>query len=227
MLPLDVPKPTRFLSRVRAVFASDKAEGVSKKNCYFLRSVKINKTSELYDNHVFLCVNRLPRASKNTASAPVVKIQHEYSCFTCKSRGEDKFYRRAHDLHAHCIAKHSQVPVDAIHSQPYASDGTDLIADTEEQIKKNGDGSHRAKKKTSGTKASQDESESREMSVTFQDEKMSAGVVGVPTRAALKARPEAAEGRAPPDDLPATRPSYNDAHSLGTGGGASASTEAP
>jgi len=187
------------------VFSSDKAEGTSKKSCYFLRSVKIDKTSELYNNHVFVCVNRLTRASKTVALAPVPKIQHEYLCFTCKSRGEDKFYGRAHDLHAHCIAKHGLVPVDAIHSQPHSSDRTDLIVATKEQIKKNGDGSHRTKKKTTGAKASQDDSESHETSGMFHcvgDEKATIDGTSVPTKAALKATPEAAEVRAPPDDLP-------------------------
>jgi len=131
---------------------------------------------------------------------PAPKVQHEYWCFTCKSRGEDKYYGGAHDLHAHCIAKHGQVPVDAIHNQPYASDVTDLVAATEEQIKKNGHGSHRAKKKTTGAKAIQDDSESREMSGTFQgvgDDKAVIDGASVPTKAALQARLEAAEGRGP------------------------------
>jgi len=101
--------------------------------------------------------------------------------------------------------KHGLVSVDAIHNQPYASDRKDLIPATEEQIKKNGDGSHRAKEKTTGAKASQDLSESREMSGTVHDvgnEKAITDSASLPTKAALKLKPEAAEGRATPDDLP-------------------------
>jgi len=82
--------------------------------------------------------------SKQTMKAATVDFT--YSCFVCRIRDDPHTFTRAADHVKHSVGKHVQYPDDAIYSQYYASNGSDLRPGDADEIRRHVDVSHRSRK---------------------------------------------------------------------------------